>query len=348
MKNKSPFPSLLPVLVAGCIFLAVNSCIQDHKIESPAKFVAPQGPPFAAGLTGAVGLTEDDKGNIWVTQVGDGTGTTGKVSVITPNGTVHTAITGFVSGISPEMMPAGLNHLIYRDNKLYILNGVDDKLFIANLAGFVPGATTLTAGSLMVEDIGTFVTNEHPNAPDAKDSNPYNLTFGPNGDLFITDAGGNAIVRRDKNTAKLSIYAIFPDYTNPVPGEKSIDAVPTGIAFDGWDFYVSTLSGVPFHAKLASIYKVSGSGVAPITPVVHKTGFTGMTDIIFGPGNKKLFVTEFGFGAPGRIASGEDAATTLLAGLITPVDMHLSMNLDDTYYVLCYGTGEIHKLTASN
>jgi hypothetical protein len=348
MGKKLLFSTLLPALLAGSILFAVNSCIQDHKIESPAKLVAAQGPPFAAGLAGAVGLTDDGNGNIWVTQVGDGTGTTGKVSVITPDGQVHTAITGFVSGISPESMPTGLNHLIYRDGKLYILNGVDDKLYIANVAGFVPGVSLLTAGALTVEDIGTFVMDKHPNAPDDKDSNPYNLTFGPNGDLFITDAGANAIVRRDKSTAKLSIYAVFPDYPNPVVGEKSIDAVPTGIAFNGWDFYVTTLTGTPFHANLASIYKVSGSGTAPITPVVHKTGFTGLTDIIFGPGNKKLIVTEFGFAGTGRIASGEDAATTLLAGAITPVDIHLSTSMDDTYYVLYYGPGLIYKLTASN
>jgi sugar lactone lactonase YvrE len=346
MKKKSLFSTLLPVLLAGGIVCTVNSCIQDHKIESPASFVA-QGPPVAAQLTGAIGITDDGKGNIWITQVGDGTGTSGKVSVITPDGTVHTAITGFASGISPEMMPTGLNHLIYRDGKLYILNGVDDMLYIADVAGFVPGVTMLTAGGLVAQDIGTFVTTEHPNAPDDKDSNPYNLTFGPNGDLFITDAGGNAIVRRDKTTGTLSIYAIFPDYPNPVAGEKSIDAVPTGIAFDGTDFYVTTLTGAPFHSGLASIYKVSGSGPAPVTPVVHTTGFTGLTDITFGPGNKKLIVTEFGFGGAGRIASGENAATTLLTPAITPVDILLSTNQDDTYYVLFYGPGILQKFTAN-
>jgi hypothetical protein len=348
MKKNSPFSTLLPVLLIGGVLLAGHGCIQDHKIENPSKLVAVEGPPFASGLAGAVGLTDDDKGNVWISQVGDGTGTTGKVSVITPDGTVYTAITGFVSGISPESMPTGLNHLLFRDKKLYILNGVDDKLYIANVAGFVPGVSSLMASELDVEDIGTYVTDQHPNAPDDKDSNPYNLAFGPNGDLFIADAGANAIVRRDKNTKGLSIYAVFPDYPNPVAGEKSIDAVPTGLAFDGSDFYVTTLTGSPFHDGLASIYKVSGSGPVPVTPTVNRSGFSGLTDLTFGPGNKKLIVTEFGFAGAGRVASGEDAASTLLAGSITPVDIHLSSSLDDTYYVLYYGPGLILKLIASN
>jgi len=181
--------------MSGFIF-AVASCLQDHPIPNPMTLSAAQGPPFATGLRAPIGLAEDPAGNIWVTEAGSGTVNNGQVTVITPAGVKYPVITGFVSAVSPENSPEGLNHLLYKDGKLYILHGTEDRLYVADLAGFVPGVTAPFPASLPTGiDIGTFVRNAHPNAPDPKDSNPYNLTFGPNGDLFITDAGGNAIVR---------------------------------------------------------------------------------------------------------------------------------------------------------
>ena len=341
------------LLVIGSIFLAVSSCVLvDHKIQTPSVLAPAQGPPFASGLKAPIGLTDDAKGNIWVTEAGTGKGTDGQVTVITPAGTAYPAITGFVSANSPENSPEGLNHLLYKDGKLYILHGVDEKLYIADVSGFVPGVTKpMNVSSLTSVDIGTFVRDKQPNAPDPKDSNPYNLTFGPNGDLFITDAGGNAIIRRDKTSGALSIYAVFEDVPNPTypgapVGPPTIDPVPTGIVFDGTDFFVTTLVGFPFPVGTSKIFKVSGSGPAPVKPAVYKSGFSSLTDLVFTPSGK-LLVTEFGFTPPGRVASGEDSGVTLFAPAITPVDIILSTATADTYYVLYYGPGLITKFTAN-
>jgi hypothetical protein len=335
------------LVVLGCFLFAVTSCMQDHKIANPVAF-APAGGPFATDLKFPIGLADDPKGNVWVTEAGSGLGNDGQVTLITPAGKKYPVITGFLSIMSPEDSPEGLNHLLYRDGWLYILHGVDDKLYIADVSKFVPGVTEpMKASSLIAEDIGTFVKNEHPNAPDTKDSNPYNLTFGPDGDLFIVDAGANAVVRRSKSTKALSIYAKFPDVPNPtVPlvGPPTIDAVPTGIVYDESSFYISTLVGFPFPAGTARIYQIN-TKKTPIEPTIYKSGFSGLTDIAFSP-SYKLIVTEFGFAGPGRIASGEDAAQSLLTPAITPVDIMLSTASADTYYVLYYGPGLIMKLNA--
>ncbi|GAB3957670.1 hypothetical protein GCM10028805_50810 [Spirosoma harenae] len=330
--------------------------VQDHRIPTPTSFSAAQGPPFATGLRSPIGLTDDPKGNVWVTEAGSGTVNNGQVSVITPTGTVYPAITGFVSAISPENSPEGLNHLVYKEGKLYILHGVEEKLYIVDISGFVPGVSSpIAASTLTGFDIGTFVRNAHPNAPDPKDSNPYNLTFGPNGDLFIVDAGANAIIRRDKTSGALSIFAVFPDVpnptypgtvANPAMGPPTIDAVPSGIVFDGSNFFVSTLYGFPFPPGIAKIYQVSGAGTPPLSPSVYKSGFSGLTDLIFSPSGK-LLVTEFGFTPPGRIANGDDPSATLFSPAITPVDIHLSTPFGDTYYLLYYGPGIVVKLTAN-
>ncbi|MCE7040102.1 ScyD/ScyE family protein [Dyadobacter sp. CY312] len=342
--------TLLNAVLIICGFLfSVTSCMQDHKIGGPEGFV-PDAAPFVTGLKSPLGLADDTKGNIWVTEAGSGEGNDGQVTLITPDGKKYPVITGFLSKMSPENSPEGLNHLLYHDGSLYILHGVDDMLYIADVSKFVPGVTEpMKASSLTGEDIGKFVRDEHPNAPDDKDSNPYNMTFGPDGDLFIVDAGGNAVVRRNKNSRELSIYAVLPDVPNPtkpLAGPPTIDAVPTGIVFDGTNLFVTTLVGFPFPAGLSNIYKID-TKKTPVKPEVYKSGFSEITDIIFSP-NGKLIVTEFGFSpAGGRIASGEDATISLLAPAITPVDLLLSTSSADTYYALYYGPGLIMKLTAS-
>ncbi|WP_420149432.1 ScyD/ScyE family protein [Spirosoma sp.] len=341
-----------PLVLVGVFLFGLAGCaIMDHQFPAPTRLVPVQGPPFAAGLMSPLGLAEDLKGNVWVTEAGSGTANNGRVSVITPSGTIYPVITGFPSALSPENSPEGLNHLAYKDGKLYILHATVDKLFIADVAGFVPGVTpAVDANTIPSEDIGTFVKNARPNAPDAPDSNPYNLTFGPDGDLFIVDAGGNAIVRRKKSDGSLSIFATFPDVTKPASitaGPPTLDAVPTGIVYDGTNFLVSTLTGFPFPPGLSRIYKVNAMGAAPVTPTIYKDGFSGLTDILLPPSGKPL-VTEFGFSTPGRIASGDDPATTLFSPAITPVDIMLSNVNPDTYYVLYYGPGLILKFTATN
>ena len=344
-------PRLILLLVGSC-FVWLVSC-QDHRIANPMTLKAVAGPPAAVGLRSPIGLTDDPKGNVWITEAGSGTVNNGQVTVMTPAGAKYPVITGFTSAISDENSPEGLNHLVYQAGKLYILHGVEEKLYIVDVSGFVPGVSTpIAASSLSGIDIGTFVRNAHPNAPDPKDSNPYNLIFGPNGDLFIADAGANALIRRDQRTGTLSVYAVFPDLPNPTypakpMGPPTIDAVPSGIAFDGANFYVSTLTGFPFPAGTAKIYQVSGTGTAPVTPTVYKTGFSGLTDIALTPGGKPI-VTEFGFSTTGRIADGTEPGTTLFTPAITPVDILLSTANADTYYVLYYGPGIVLKLTATN
>lgn len=329
--NLLNFVSLLTI-----VFLV--SC-QDHReLVSPTQL---QTRDFATGLAAPLGLALDNKGQLWVTEVA-----AGKVSVITPDGKIHPAITGFSVGISPEGTPDGLNHLTYKDGFLYILHGVDEKLYIANVASFKPGDPPLAAGQLTSEPIGQFVLDY--NFPqDTQDSNLYNLTFSPDGDLYIADAGANAIIRRSK-TGALSVFATVPGIPNPTPvGPPTVQSVPTGIVFDGQKFLVTTLLGFPFPAGRARIYQIDLNGNVSL----YQEGFTSLVDIALGAGQRPLVlsVAEFGQQGPtpntGKIYQTTGGQiTTLLQGLNLPTSIEAG-NAANTYYVNSLASGKIQQIT---
>lgn len=300
---------------------------------------------FATGLATPLGLAVDAKEQIWVTEIGTGHDD-GKVSVIRPNGTRYVVIDGFPSFTGPggpeEIV--GLNHLLVNDGILYILHA-NGTLYKANVASFEPGDTPLQASALMKEDIGSFVLN-YAFEEDTEESNPYNLTVGPDGNLYIADAAANAIIRRTPAGA-LSVFATFPDITNPTPvGPPTINAVPTSIAFDGQKFYVTTLTGFPFPSGKARIYTLDLSG-----KISHyQEGFTTLTDMTLGTNNKPVVVehaqfTQQGF-APntGRIVVTDDAKQEiLLQGLNLPTAIVRSG--PRTFYVNSLADGKILKVT---
>jgi len=325
----SRFALLLLICAAGCV---------DHEIiEDPQSFTSTE---FASGLMAPIGITQGSNGYLWVTEQGDGKGNTGRVSVITPDGKVWPAITGFLSVISPENTPSGLTHLSYKDGKLYILHGVLGKMFIADVSNFKPGTTDpIIAGTLPNETINLFVLGSsfknHKH-----ESNIYNLTWGPNDNLYITDAAANAIVRRSPNKS-LSIFAELPPYETK---DGPIDFVPTGIVYDGNKFLVSSLSGFPFIDGISTIQQIDKSGNISL----YKGGFTTIVDIVLTAAYQPLVVSlaQFTFADgfkpfTGKILNGTGAP--VLEGLMMPTD--LERTGDKSYVVLSMALGKVYKLT---
>jgi len=321
--------------VFGFLFL-VSSCMKGHLDPDPTAFTPTA---FAAGLKSPIGLTADDQGRLWVTEAGTGN-KDAQVSLITTDGQVYPAITGFNSYTSAESAGTeGISHLTYKDNKVYILHGIDRKLYIADVTGFGPSSPPISASTLPSEDLGTFVDSQNLVTP--LNSNVYNLTFGPDGDLFIVDAGANAIIRRDKDDKSLSVFARIP---NTATG----DAVPTGIVFDGTKFLVSTLTGFPFISGAAKIYQVNQSGVVSD----YKGGFTTLTDICLTPNNNPIVTSLAQFAPPpgppvgfqpntGSVRNGE--GTVLLDKQMFPTAIERVG--PQNYYVLSYALGTVQKVT---
>ena len=323
------FALLLLIFAAGCV---------DHDIiEDPQSFKSEE---FASGLMAPLGITQGSNGYLWVTEQGDGNGNTGRVSVITPDGKVWPAITGFLSVINPENSPSGLTHLSYKDGKLYILHGVLGKLFIADVSNFKPGVTDpMLAATLPSETINLFVLGSsfknHKH-----ESNVYNLTWGPNDNLYITDAAANAIVRRNPNKA-LSIFAELLPYEGK---DGPIDFVPTGIVYDGNKFLVSSLSGFPFIEGISTIQQIDKSGNISL----YKSGFTTIVDIVLTASYQPLVVSFANFALPdgfkpftGKILNASGG--TIMDGLMMPTD--LERIGDKSYVAVSMALGKVYKLS---
>lgn len=350
MKTYSLSRSLVPGQIRNRFLLLVSSSLligilltgcQDHIDHSPVPSVL----TLATGLLGPIGVDTDATGRIWVAEAGTGKND-GRVSIIN-NGTVIPAITGFNSFIFQGSVE-GVNHLLFADGILYIL-GPDAKLYKINPALFKTGDTPSLVKNIPFEDIGSFVVaqtvagivTDNPN----KESHPYQLTVGPNGDLFIADAAANVIIRRAKGTGALSIYANIPGIANPTPvGPPFIQGVPTGLVFNGPNLLVSTLIGFPFPAGKAIVYQVSPAGVVS----VHQHGFNSLTGLDL---NNGLLVLEYGLFGPqgftansGRLLRANNPGTTVLvSGLNLPTA--LKKITANSYFVVSFGDKSLLKVT---
>lgn len=240
----------------------------------------------------------------------------------------------------------GPAHLLLDNGTLYVLAG--DYMYKANVSSFKPGDKAIDASTLSFEDIGTIVRALNIVTPD--DSHPYNLIKGPDGDIYITDAGANAIIHR-KSANNYSVLAELPNLPNPTGvGAPTIQCVPTGIMFDGRDFLVSTLSGFPFSAGQAVIYKVSLSGNVSI----FQGGFTTLVDIaegtVYGHVVLEHGTFAFGPGAPDFVPNtgalllvSQGSSTVLTGGLNIPAALKQVNN--HTWYITSLGDGTILKVT---
>lgn len=276
-------PSVLMILfIAGCRKLP----------DLPSAKVT----TIASGLQTPMGLETDWKGNIWVAEQGTANND-GKVVLVVPGAsesgkettTMCDAIINLSSIINPlSGEPEGPANMLFDNGTLYILAG--EYLYTADVSSFKPGDAPIDANTLPYEDIGTWVRAQNIVTPN--DSHPYNLIKGPDGKLYIVDAGANAIIKREAG-GNYSVFAKFPDMPNPTPvGPPFIQSVPTGIIFDAGNFLVSTLTGFPFLQDQAVIYRVSTSGDVS----VYKKGLTTLTGITRGNflGNAVLHFGSFG------------------------------------------------------
>jgi hypothetical protein len=194
----------------------------------------------------------------------------------------------------------------------------------------------------VVADVAAFEVDANPDGGPI-DSNPYGLLAQPGGRLVV-DAGGNSLLTVAP-TGRISTLATFPSR----PQGRSTDSVPTAVTVgpDG-AYYVSELTGVPFAANAARIYRV----VPGREPEVYLDGFTTILDLEFGP-DGSLYVLQHStgpmfFALPGSLlrVAPDGTRTTVVSGLERPTSV--VVDWDGTIYLsirgIHVGTGEVLKI----
>ena len=298
---------------------------------------------YATGFVNPIGITADAHGNLWVAEQGTGSGNTSRVSVVTPDGQVHPFLIDIPSN-TPAFEPIGAEHVAFdSDGKALVLSGawgtgpLNESVLVVDTTGFLAGGTPRS-----VADRDT----AFPVGPYVRDQggvpNPYRIVVLANGDWLVVDASYNGIIRRDHASGTLSDFCKF----SPI---GQVEAVPTGIAFDGTDFFVGTLTGLPVPPGAAKVYRVTSAGAKS----EFKGGFTAIVDLAINPVDGSLFVLQHarfaggwadGTGSLLRVRGG--VMDTLLVDMWRPSGM--AFTSDGTLYISSYSLDNIVKVTGLN
>ena len=204
-------------------------------------------------------------------------------------------------------------------------------------------------------DLAAFEALANPDG-NAPDTNPYSVLALP-ARVVYADAGGNALNAVAAN-GSIQNLAVFPNRLVPFAGGQiPMQAVPTTVTLgpDG-ALYVAQLTGFPFPAGAARVYRVPSTGG---TPEIYASDFTKIIDIAFGP-DGSLYVLQISAtggpppaGGPGsliRLSTDGSTRTTLVppgGGLVSPGG--IAVAADGSIYVTNFAVspagGQVVRIT---
>lgn len=329
-----PWSMLLAGLLAAPAALAANPEVIATGLNNPRGLAfGPEGALYVAeaGTGGAGPCVDGAEGEVCF-------GLTGSITRIW-KGTQTRIATGLPSLAGPGGFGAtGPQDISFqgRGNALVSIGLGNDPEVIGELG---PDAAALgkvvrinpKGGWSAVADLAGFEASNDPDG-NGPDSNPYSLLALP-GRTVVADAGANALVAIRAN-GSLSTLAVFPNRMVPAPpflnlppgAQIPMQAVPNCVA-QGPDgaLYVGQLTGFPFPAGAASVYRVKPGQ----DPEAVATGFTNIIDLDFGP-DGSLYVLELdnnGLTTPGgggaliKVAPNGTRTTLLNSGLVMPTSV---------------------------
>jgi sugar lactone lactonase YvrE len=324
------------------------------------------GTVIATGFNGPQGILVAPDGTVWVIDSGTGgdqemtikdpeTGQDVKVTIgdsarvvqIAADGTQSVAAT-LPSVAIPQEEGSGGNRLALLDGVLYATSGGWTEADLGPTAPPKMAAVVKIEGGQATEVAQPWKLEQQSNPGGfVVDSHPYGLAAGPDGNLWVADAGGNDLLKVNPSTGQVDLVAVFPGIPGPMPnpergGASEMDPVPTGVAFgaDG-TVYVSLLPGAPFPPGSSKIVKVGADGSISD----YATGLTMTTDVRMGP-DGNLYAVQIGqFSEQGpipnsgkivRIRAG-GAPELVVSGLSFPTS--IDFNTAGDAYVTTNGVG---------
>ncbi|MCC6674552.1 MAG: ScyD/ScyE family protein, partial [Thermomicrobiales bacterium] len=340
-QDASPAAGAAPAaLPAGCSVYASG-------LANPRHLTIGEGGMVYVALAGSAGDTPiyatPAPGTPAATEATSMTGDTGAVDAINTDGTVSTVASGFPSlSFGTEVVgPAGV---AATGTTLYVVTGGAGPATPAvdpmQGRAAVWSVDVNTGETKVVADLEAFERTNNPD-PHNIDSNPYAITIGSDGMLYVADAGGNDILKVDPTSGEVSLLAVIPglpgQQANPERGGAlELDPVPTGLAWapDG-GLYVSLLSGGPFIPGTSQLLHVAMDGT--VTTVA--SGLTMQGDVTVAPDGSIYVVTmsdnfiDAAGPAPGSIVkvNADGTSTPVITGL--PFPGSIAFDADGNAYI---------------
>ena len=302
------------------------------------------------GLDNPRGLAFGPEASLYVIEAGSGGptcathrnqrmcfGTSGALARLRDGIQTRVAV-GFPSYISPSSEVTGAHDVAFVGlGSAYVtigFGGDPDQRGVFGPDGTLLGTLLQVAPSGEWRPVADVAAHERLFNPagDRVDANPYGLLAGGRSRL-VSDAGANALIEVHPNGETRTV-ATFP--SRPA---RATDAVPTAVV-QGPDgaYYVSELTGVPFTAGAAVVYRV----VPGQAPEVYRAGFKTAIDLDFGA-DGSLYVLQYATGpvfftGPGEIVrvAPDGARTVVVTGLVAPTS--LVVGPDGALFVTNRGT----------
>ena len=344
------------ILINGILALAIVSALWIASDSAIAQERESGGTVIVDGLNGPQGVLAIDDGSVWVIDVGLGGdqevevggldpntneiiratyGNTARVMRVTPGGRPQLVATLPSIFLGSDIV--GGARLALLNNEMYATAGVWQGVASEEALPDTAAVLRVLQGSVL--EVVPLWKLEKERNPDGHvlESHPYGLTAGPDGLLYVAEAGANTLVQVDVVSQTAKVIAVFDGIPGPLPnpyrgGALESDPVPTGVAFgaDG-RIYVSLLPGFPFLPGSAKVVVVD-----PVTGGVedYATDLTMLTDLRAGP-DGELYAVRFGVftdegpvpnsGAVVRIGEGE-TSRDVITGLPFPTSVDFDIN----------------------
>lgn len=279
---------------------------------------AEDGQVFLDGLHAPQGILIRADGSIIVTESGAGgdqdldffnpqsyaataakLGLSSRVHEVSPDGSVR--VLAALPSVAVEHELIGAARAVEIDGRLMVSIGAwQEALGAESRVENYPGILEVHSDGAvsLVGDTWGHEMALNPDGTGNKETHPYDLMSGPDGDVLIVDAAANTLLSLDVASGDLSTLAVFEAMPGVFPNpwrnnEPLADPVPTGLAMgpDG-SILVSLLSGAPFIPGSAKIVRVQDGTVSD-----YATGLTMAVDMATAA-DGTLYVLSFGLFEP--------------------------------------------------
>lgn len=215
------------VLLIGMLLLTANTATDAAAQTCP-------GTTLISGLRHPLGLALSNLGNLIVSETGEQTGHSGRISILSPDGVRRTLIDGLPSGLNDVNEPSGPAGIAMRGRTLYVLIGVGDAVLPAPIpTRHLPNPDTTS-------QIFSSVLALHFSANVERTTAGFTLS---QADQDALAAGHRVILSNGGgDTIEIELVTNFPDYVpEPLPGNPEIvrAANPFGIVIVANRLYVT-------------------------------------------------------------------------------------------------------------